>query len=165
VPPDKWVTLRNIALEMQKHLTIQERTTYRSLEDVVGCKWSAAVVAAISRGVERPGALERFIPGISTKVLNERLRKLLNYGLITRTEHAGLPARVEYKLTPTGKKLALIIEELRKLNALCEEQAQQTSTALSQSIEKASDQSISRGCGPAGGGKRRSNSESCEAVK
>jgi hypothetical protein len=67
-----------------KHLTVAERVTYRSLEDVVGCKWSAAIVAALGRGVHRPGQLERFIPGISTKVLTERLRRMLAYGLITR---------------------------------------------------------------------------------
>jgi DNA-binding HxlR family transcriptional regulator len=98
-------------------LTVRERSEYHSLEDVIGCKWSAGVVGAIHRGVQRPGELERFIPGISTKVLNERLRKLLAYGLISRTEHAGLPARVEYALTPAGEKLAVIIEQIRELNA------------------------------------------------
>ena len=98
-------------------LTVRERSEYHSLEDVIGCKWSAGVVGAIHRGVQRPGELERFIPGISTKVLNERLRKLLAYGLISRTEYAGLPARVEYELTPAGEKLAVIIEQIRELNA------------------------------------------------
>lgn len=91
--------------------------TDRSLEDVVGCKWSAAVVAALKQGVHRPGELERFIPGISTKVLTERLRKMLAYRLITRTEYPGLPLRVEYHLTPIGKKLAGVIEQLRALEA------------------------------------------------
>lgn len=98
-----------------KHLTLRERTDYRCLEDVVGCKWSAAVVVALSREIRRPGQLERFIPGISTKVLSERLRKLLAYGLITRREFPGLPKRVEYRLTATGEKLAAVIEQLRAL--------------------------------------------------
>jgi DNA-binding HxlR family transcriptional regulator len=104
-----------------KVLSLPERTAYRRLEDVVGCKWSAAVVAAIARGVTRPGQLERFIPGISTKVLNERLRKLLNYGVITREEFPGKVLRVEYRLSATGRKLAGIIEQLRDLD---EEHAQ-----------------------------------------
>jgi DNA-binding HxlR family transcriptional regulator len=58
-----------------KHFTLTERAAYRGLEDVVGCKWSAAVVGALQRGITRPGQLERYIPGISTKILNERLRK------------------------------------------------------------------------------------------
>lgn len=100
-----------------KFLSLKDRTSYHSLEDVVGCKWSAGVVASISRGVTRPGELERYLPGISTKILNERLRKLLAYGVISRTEHPGLPARVEYSLTQSGEKLAAILDQLRDLNA------------------------------------------------
>ena len=98
------------------HLPLAERTAYRRLEDVVGCKWSAAVLAAIGRGVSRPGQLERFIPGISTKVLNERLRKLLDYRLITRAEIEGKVPRTEYALTATGTKLNAIIENIRDLD-------------------------------------------------
>ncbi len=104
-----------------KALSLPERNAYRRLEDVVGCKWSAAVVAAIGRGVTRPGQLERFIPGISTKVLNERLRKLLDYALIVREETPGKIPRVDYRLTPTGRKLVGVLEQLRDLD---EEHAQ-----------------------------------------
>lgn len=98
------------------YLPLSERTAYRRLEDVVGCKWSAAVLAAIGRGVSRPGQLERFIPGISTKILNERLRKLVDYRLITRTEITGKVPRTEYALTTTGTKLNAIIESIRDLD-------------------------------------------------
>lgn len=98
------------------YLSLPDRNAYRRLEDVVGCKWSAAVLAAIGRGVTRPGQLERFIPGISTKVLNERLRKLLDYALITRRETPGKILRVDYALTATGRQLAVIIEQIRALD-------------------------------------------------
>jgi len=97
-------------------LSVLERANYHRLEDVVGCKWSAAVVVAIGAGVKRPGELERHIPGISTKVLNERLRKLLAYDLISRKEFSGRPARVDYELTLPGRKLARILDQLRELN-------------------------------------------------
>jgi len=99
-----------------KHLSLSDRSAYRRLEDVVGCKWSAAVLAAIGRDVQRPGQLQRFIPGISTKVLNERLRKLVDYRLITRTEIPGNVPRTEYVLTSTGEKLSVIIESIRDLD-------------------------------------------------
>jgi len=100
----------------EKYLSLTDRSAYRRLEDVVGCKWSAAVLAAIGRGVQRPGPLERFIPGISTKVLNERLRKLLDYRLITRTEILEKVPRTEYALTATGEQLSVIIEKIRDLD-------------------------------------------------
>lgn len=99
-----------------RYLSLQERTRYRTLEDVLGCKWSTAVLAAISQGIKRPGALERAVPGISTKVLNERLRRLVAFELLRRVEFTGLPARVDYELTPTGRKLAKIIAQLKSLN-------------------------------------------------
>lgn len=104
-------------MEKQKFIPLRERTAYHRLEDVIGCKWSAAVVAAVSQGVRRPGELERYIPGISTKVLGERLRKLTAFGVLHRTEHPGLPARVEYSLTPLGEGLAGILAQVRDLNA------------------------------------------------
>lgn len=100
----------------RKFIPLAERTTYRCLEDVVGCKWSAGVVIALSEGVRRPGALERYIPGISKKILNERLRKLMRYGLIERKEVPDRVKHVEYSLTPMGAKLARVIEQLRALN-------------------------------------------------
>ena len=98
-------------------LNLAERNAYRSLEDVVGCKWSSAVLGAIQRGVNRPGQLQRFIPGISTKVLNERLRKLLDYGLITKEDLSEKVLHVEYHLTAVGGRLAQIIEQLHQLES------------------------------------------------
>ena len=115
-----------------KHLSLSERSAYRGLEDVVGCKWSAAVVGALHRGVTRPGQLERYIPGISTKILNERLRKLLAYGLATRTDHSAVSLHVEYQLTPTGTKLAGVIEQLHAL----QEQHAATAAAVASKSQK-----------------------------
>lgn len=87
------------------------------LAEVVGCKWSVEVLRAVRRGVRRPGALERAIPGISTKVLNERLAKLVRLGLLSRTAYAEVPPRVEYALTAGGERLARILDELDALEA------------------------------------------------
>lgn len=105
-----------MATPKSRYLPLADRTAYHRFEDVIGCKWSALVVAAVAQGVCRPGALERFVPGISTKVLNERLRKLVAFGVLTRFEHPGLPARVEYTLTDSGRKLAALLDQVRQLN-------------------------------------------------
>lgn len=93
-----------------------KKSTYRQLEDVVGCKWSVSVLKAVESGVNRPGALERHIDGISTKVLSERLRKLSNYGLLTKQTFAEVPLRTEYSLTLSGQKLITIIDQIRVLD-------------------------------------------------
>jgi len=92
------------------------RATYQKLEDVVGCKWSVSVLQAVATGVTRPGALERHIAGISTKVLSERLRKLSSYGLLAKHVYAEVPPRTEYSLSPKGRKLVSIIEQIKRLD-------------------------------------------------
>lgn len=101
----------------EKKINAQTRTTYHKLEDVVGCKWSVSVLLAIGEGVTRPGALERKISGISTKVLSERLRKLTVYGLLEKHSFAEVPPRTEYSLTPSGEKLIRIIEQIHELDS------------------------------------------------
>lgn len=90
--------------------------SYRQLEDVVGCKWSVSVLQAVGAGILRPGALERHVQGISTKVLSERLRKLTSYGLLDKHVYAEVPPRTEYSLTENGRKLVGIIGQIKLLD-------------------------------------------------
>lgn len=100
-----------------KNLSGSERGAYRKLEDVIGCKWSVSVLQSVASGVNRPGAMERHIEGISTKVLNERLRKLCNYELLEKQVYAEIPPRTEYALTDKGRKLVRIIDDIKALDA------------------------------------------------
>lgn len=87
------------------------------LEDVIGCRWSISVLRAVARGVNRPGALEREIEGISTKVLSDRLRQFTRAGIFERVPFPEIPPRVEYHLTAFGKKFAKLLKEIEKLQA------------------------------------------------
>lgn len=93
-----------------------EQSIYRCLEDVIGCKWSVSVLLAAGEGITRPGAMEKHIPAISTKVLSERLRKLTQYGLLTQTRFAESPPRTEYTLTDFGREVAALLAQIRKLD-------------------------------------------------
>lgn len=94
----------------------EAKSTYSQLEDVIGCKWSVSVLQAVAEGISRPGALERHIHGISTKVLSERLRKLTTYGLLAKNVYAEMPPRTEYLLTRNGQKLVNIIGQVKLLD-------------------------------------------------
>src|SRR5690606_9576056 len=100
-----------------KGISGRPQSAYRKLEDVVGCKWSVSVLLAVGEGVARPGALERHIPGISTKVLSERLRKLTAYGLLDKHSFAEVPPRTEYTLTGSGRRLLDIIQQIHQLDS------------------------------------------------
>jgi len=101
---------------MKAKTILQSVKSYRQLEDVVGCKWSVSVLQAVGGGISRPGALERHVQGISTKVLSERLRKLTIYGLLDKHVYAEVPPRTEYSLTQSGQKLLSIIGQIKLLD-------------------------------------------------
>jgi len=50
---------------------LDSRRVDTMLEDVLGCRWTISVLSAVGKGVNRPGALERHIEGISAKVLSD----------------------------------------------------------------------------------------------
>lgn len=87
----------------------------RMVEDVIGCKWSLAVLAAIRGGVVRPGAIEHAIDGLSKKVMNERLVKLMRFGILAKQEYPERPPRVEYGLTPFGRRFCGLLDEIEAL--------------------------------------------------
>lgn len=85
------------------------------VEDIVGCKWSLSIIDMLDQGVNRPGAMTREQDGLSTKVLNERLKKLMKYKIIKKMEFDEIPPRVEYHFTDFGKKFSSILSDIRKL--------------------------------------------------
>ena len=87
----------------------------RMVEDIVGRKWSLAVLGAVRGGVCRPGALENAIEGLSKKVLNERLSKLVRYGILQKQAYAEMPPRTEYRLTPFGAKFCGLLDGIDTL--------------------------------------------------
>lgn len=89
----------------------------RMVEDIVGCKWSLTVLSLIGSGVSRPGAMQRRVEGLTAKVLNERLRKLLRFGIIDREVFAEVPPRVEYRLTVFGKRFNSLLDQIEALQA------------------------------------------------
>ena len=90
----------------------------RMVEDIIGCKWSLTVLALVAQGVSRPGAMQRRVSGLTAKVLNERLRKLLRFGIIERHVFAEVPPRVEYSLTDFGRRFDGVLGEIAALDAL-----------------------------------------------
>jgi len=87
------------------------------LEEVIGCRWTISVLGAVAKGVKRPGALERHIEGISTKVLSDRLRHFTRAGIFERVQFPEIPPRVEYRLTDFGRKFLRLLAEVEKLQA------------------------------------------------
>lgn len=85
------------------------------VEDVIGCKWSLSMLQLVRQDVNRPGAMERSVEGLTTKVLNERLRKLVGYGVLRREVFAEVPPHVEYSLTDFGCRFVKVLDTIESL--------------------------------------------------
>ena len=91
---------------------IDRSEAYHRVSDVLACKWMMAVLDAIGRGVARPSDIQRELPGLSGKVLNDRLKRLEGFGALEREAFAEVPPRVEYRLSARGERLARIVGEV-----------------------------------------------------
>ncbi|MEZ0092569.1 winged helix-turn-helix transcriptional regulator [Streptacidiphilus sp. EB129] len=80
--------------------------------EVIGGKWATVVLSHLKEGALRYGELRRRMPGVSEKVLVQRLRGLEERGLITRHSDGGSPPAVEYRLTEEGVTLTPVLEAL-----------------------------------------------------
>ena len=81
---------------------------------ILGGKWSMSIIYVLFPGPMRFSEIERSIPNINTRMLVKELKNLANNGIVSREVFATVPATVEYSLTPKGKKLEPIINEIFK---------------------------------------------------
>jgi DNA-binding HxlR family transcriptional regulator len=87
------------------------------VESIVGCKWSLHVLEQIRAGNNRPGTLARSAPGLTAKVLNERLAKMVRFRILERVAYPEVPPRVEYRFTGFGRRFLTILDGVRQLEA------------------------------------------------
>ncbi len=69
-------------------------------------RWGGLVLGALLRGTRRYSEIRDRIEGISEKMLAQTLRDLERDGLVIRRQHAEVPPRVDYTLTPAGIEVA-----------------------------------------------------------
>ncbi|MFD5187220.1 winged helix-turn-helix transcriptional regulator [Streptomyces sp. NPDC058357] len=71
----------------------------------IGGKWTPRIIRCLESGPRRFSELGVPLRGITPKVLTETLRSMERDGLVTRTDHGGIPPRVEYELSALGRTL------------------------------------------------------------
>jgi DNA-binding HxlR family transcriptional regulator len=82
--------------------------------ELIGKRWTGAIISALTEGPLRFGELARAVPGLSDRLLSQRLRELEEEGLVEREVEAGTPVRVSYSLTEKGAELRPAIGELKQ---------------------------------------------------
>jgi len=101
-------------MEEKKIKKNDSRCALQEILDVIGGKWSMSIIYALFPGTKRFSELERLIPGINTRMLVKELKNMEANQIVIRQVFATVPPTVEYTLTPKGRKLEPIIDELYK---------------------------------------------------
>ena len=85
----------------------------RDALEVLNGKWKLPILIALSFGTRRFKQISKEVNGITDKVLSKELKDLEANQLIKREVYDTFPPTVEYSITPHGKSLENVIDELR----------------------------------------------------
>ncbi|MFI8183861.1 winged helix-turn-helix transcriptional regulator [Actinacidiphila glaucinigra] len=91
--------------------------SFRGAVELVGRRWTGAILFAASRGARRFGEYRAVIAGISDRLLAQRLKELEAEGLIARSVIPSTPVQVRYELAPDGQALVAVLQPLAQWSA------------------------------------------------
>lgn len=78
----------------------------------LGHRWNALLLWHLSVSPKRHGELIALLPGVSSKVLAERLSALAQRGLIDKSTRATFPRTVSYGLSDQGVQIVAILSQI-----------------------------------------------------
>jgi DNA-binding HxlR family transcriptional regulator len=84
--------------------------------EILGDRWTLLIVRDLLLGAQHFNELERGLPGIPKALLAERLRRLLQVGVVERHGDSG-GRKTSYQLTRAGWELFLVIDSLTRWGA------------------------------------------------
>ncbi len=87
---------------------------FHAAVELVGRRWTGAVIQLLLHGRMRYAELRGAIPDISDRMLSERLRELEGEAILARIVVPETPVRVEYELTEKGRALERALAEIGK---------------------------------------------------
>jgi DNA-binding HxlR family transcriptional regulator len=82
---------------------------YRRAIELIGRRWTGAILRAMLSGEARFSDIAAAVPGLSDRLLSERLKELEAEGIVIRTVVPSTPVRVDYALTAKGQALNEVI--------------------------------------------------------
>jgi DNA-binding HxlR family transcriptional regulator len=77
--------------------------------ELIGRRWTGAIVRVLLQGPQRFSVLAGAVPGLSERLLSQRLRELEMAGIVIRRVIPGPPVGVEYELPKAGHELEPVV--------------------------------------------------------
>src|SRR6266567_2518214 len=96
----------------QDHHPPQLCANFHRASELIGRRWTGAIIFVLLKSRCRFAALREAIPDITDRMLSERLQELEEEEIVERTVVPETPVRVEYALTKKGRALAGPIEAI-----------------------------------------------------
>jgi DNA-binding HxlR family transcriptional regulator len=82
---------------------------YRSAVEMIGRKWSGAILRAMLSGTTQFSDFAVTIPGVSDRLISVRLKEFEAEGIVERIVIPDKPVRIHYRLTPKGEALCSVV--------------------------------------------------------
>lgn len=82
---------------------------YTRAIEIVGRRWTGAILRAMLSGTTRFSEILAQVPGLSDRLLSERLKELEQEGIVERRVTPSTPVRIEYVLTEKGRELGGVV--------------------------------------------------------
>jgi DNA-binding HxlR family transcriptional regulator len=83
---------------------------YEKAMSIISKRWTGLILRALLAGSFRFNAISAYVPGLSDRLLSERLKELEAEGIVERRVYPDMPVRIEYVLTDKGEELREIVE-------------------------------------------------------
>lgn len=90
---------------MNRPLTEPLCPRFHKAVELIGRRWTGALLQMLMSGPKRFGDLRAEVPEISDRMLSERLKELEVEGIVHRDVSTDTPVRVRYGLTDKGRAL------------------------------------------------------------
>jgi DNA-binding HxlR family transcriptional regulator len=98
---------------MRKAIVQQDITPYcplyRQAIELIGKKWSGAIIRALLAGSTQFSEFSVIIPGVSDRLISVRLKELESNGIVERIVIPDKPVRIQYQLTEKGRALGKVV--------------------------------------------------------
>ncbi|HVN76781.1 MAG TPA: helix-turn-helix domain-containing protein [Thermoanaerobaculaceae bacterium] len=85
---------------------------FHRASELIGRRWTGAIIYVLLEARCRFATLRAAVPGITDRMLTERLQELEEEGIVERTVVPETPVRVEYSLTRKGRELAAAVDAI-----------------------------------------------------
>lgn len=97
---------------MSKYMDTPIKCPVKHTLDIIGGKWKARILSFLKYRSLRTSEIKRALGNITDKVLSDQLKELQSDGLIERHDYQQIPPKVDYTLTPKGRTLLPIIDQM-----------------------------------------------------